>query len=78
MKIGNLIGREDQLEAETFELEEIQETISQQTTWITQVVEQYRRKTRTTNATNTGTILQEEDGETVKPPPLPQLTCTSL
>lgn len=41
MKIANLIEEEDELEVEIFE---IQETISQQTTRIMQVIEQYRQE----------------------------------
>ena len=66
MKIANLIEEESELEAEIYESEEIQETISQQTTQITQVMEQNCRErapptwpTQTATTTNTETIQQE-------------------
>ena len=86
-KIANLTEREDELEAEIFESEEIQETISQQTTRIMQVVEQYHRRrthappiqlTQTVDTTNTETRQQETQSE-VNPEltPSSQLTHTS-
>ena len=65
-KIANLINKEDELEAEIFESEEIRETISQQTAQIAQAVEQHSRertpstrRTQPIDTTDTETIQQE-------------------
>ena len=72
-KIANFINKEDELEAEIFESEEIQETISQQAARIAQAVEHHLREhtppTRRTLpivTTDTGTIHKEiREAETI-------------
>ena len=73
------------MEAEIFESEEIQETISQQTTCITQVIEQYRQEqappiqpTQAVHTTDPETVQQEIEGdENSEAITSPRLACTS-
>lgn len=60
VKIASLIEEEGELEAEIFELQEIQATISQKSTWITQAMKQYCQEhalaIQITHTVNTETI----------------------